>query len=353
MERVNRNSGVGVGLVVAVGLTFAAGCGEGPAAPTATDPSAARRAAASTPSGYVTQGRTLQGRTLQGRTLQGRTLQGTALAGVTVAGAAVAGLTLDGTAFVGTVNGQVLRGQDFVGAVFQEVAEDGAASELLVQDIAPDPADPSGATLLYQLLSRDPVTGAAGGACQADASGDARALPLAGTWDESGAFHDSASTFSFACVKGVLAKCARWGYKPWQVLAGRSLRDYHQACTRMARADYCGDGSSATQDGTVVDIYDDLHIQERAPGGGLLFDAAWTTGGAYCISKERWLTVQNLLSLSCRLRFVNLSLLSLQQSPVASDDLCLLKRQDLSRSAVHMDNRSGINVDIGINLRLF
>lgn len=291
MERVNRNSGVGAGLVVAVGLTFAAGCGEGPAAPTATDPSAARRAAASTPSGYVTQGRTLQGRTLQGRTLQGRTLQGTALAGVTVAGAAVTGLTLEGTAFVGTVNGQVLRGQDFVGAVFQEVAEGGAAAELLVQDIAPDPADPSGATLLYQLLSRDPVTGAAGGACQADTSGDARALPLAGTWDESGAFHDSASTFSFACVKGVLAKCARWGYKPWQALAGRSLREYHQACTRMARADYCGDGVPHTVDGNLIEFGDSLGLHHlNASASGWRREATWAPEGARCIDQPRLAT---------------------------------------------------------------
>jgi ferredoxin len=40
-----------------------------------------------------------------------------------------------------------------------------------------------------------------------------------------------------------------------------SLQDHHQACTRMARADYCGDGVPWTVPGTAIDIYDHLYPQ--------------------------------------------------------------------------------------------
>lgn len=332
-------------VAITTALAWLCACGapgSGAESPNAKPPGAAAPARSQT-AGLVTQGRTLQG-----RTLQGRTLQGTALAGVTVGGAAVAGLTLSGTSFSGTIDGRLISGRDFIGAVFQEVTPDGAIATVQIRDIAPDPQDPSGQRLLYALWSEDPQHQQSGPACQPDPSGDQRALPLRGTWDERGDFTDSAGTFSFACTAGVLAKCARWGYEPWATRDGVPLRDHHQACTRLARADYCGDGTPSTQDGTLIDIYDGLGIQQRDPSPLLLFDGAWTPQGAYCMSKERWLTLQNVLSLSCRLRFVNLGLLNLlEPSPVSSADVCVLKRTELSRDQVLIDNRAGINVGLG------
>jgi hypothetical protein len=53
---------------------------------------------------------------------------------------------------------------------------------------------------------------------------------------------------------------------------------------RALRADYCGDGTPYTVDGTLVNLYDNA---------GLQFDtvdwdpeAAWTPDGAACISKK-------------------------------------------------------------------
>ena len=56
--------------------------------------------------------------------------------------------------------------------------------------------------------------------------------------------------FSVTCTSGVIGKCVRAGYKPWKTAAdGRPMWDYHQACTRLIRADYCGDGRTHTRDG--------------------------------------------------------------------------------------------------------
>ena len=59
-----------------------------------------------------------------------------------------------------------------------------------------------------------------------------------------------------------------------------SLADYHQACTRMLRADYCGDGTPHTVDGTLINIYDGIGIQRDTDDWA--FEAEWTTTGARC-----------------------------------------------------------------------
>ena len=63
------------------------------------------------------------------------------------------------------------------------------------------------------------------------------------------------------CSAGVVAKCMRWGYSPYgdHDQAG----DRFNACLRMARADYCGDGVATTRDGTSINVFDTLGIQTR------------------------------------------------------------------------------------------
>lgn len=95
------------------------------------------------------------------------------------------------------------------------------------------------------------------------------AFALAGTWDATGKHAASSARFTFACTTGTIAKCTRWGYRPWASatmndhVTTASLADYHQACVRAATADYCANGHSFTQDGTLVDIYD---YQGSGPG---------------------------------------------------------------------------------------
>lgn len=111
-----------------------------------------------------------------------------------------------------------------------------------------------------------------------------RAVPMSGTWDAQGGRHDSATQFSFACNGGVAVKCSNWGYKPW-VNGAR-----HQACTRLGRADYCGQGQSHTFEGTPIDVYDPVGIN-AAVTGPAYFEGAWTQSGALCLSKLRWQTL--------------------------------------------------------------
>lgn len=101
-----------------------------------------------------------------------------------------------------------------------------------------------------------------------------------GSWAPSGD-HASGGGVTVACVEGAIAKCALWGYAPWSV----GERE-HAACTRMVRADYCGDAASWTRDGTPIDVTDVEQVQTLA--GGMRFEAGWDEGGAVCVRETRW-----------------------------------------------------------------
>ncbi|MBK6923027.1 MAG: hypothetical protein IPH07_36910 [Deltaproteobacteria bacterium] len=105
-----------------------------------------------------------------------------------------------------------------------------------------------------------------------------------GRWDERGAPHFDAAELTYACKSGVIAKCVAWGYAPWEVGA-----ELHQSCTRLARADYCGDGKPWTLEGTRIDVYDTLGVQQPVHDPEMSFEAAWGPRGALCVAEARWL----------------------------------------------------------------
>jgi hypothetical protein len=108
-------------------------------------------------------------------------------------------------------------------------------------------------------------------------------FPVSGSWTQDGR-HIPGSKFLLACTAGAIGKCIRFGYKPWKVGPhGERLWDYHQACTRMIRADYCGDGHSWTHNGTEIDLYDHIGINRRRPDETMSFEAAWGGQGAVCV----------------------------------------------------------------------
>jgi hypothetical protein len=135
-----------------------------------------------------------------------------------------------------------------------------------------------------------------------------RAIPVAGHWNDcQGAGCGGKSSpdgFTLGCTDvGAVAKCVqRFGYKPWAWVAEsaggtshmQSLAPYHEACVRMVRADYCGDGVSHTEPTgiTYIDDWDNLGVQTQTPaftdgGAGFRFEAAWTPRGAYCVNLSR------------------------------------------------------------------
>ena len=65
------------------------------------------------------------------------------------------------------------------------------------------------------------------------------------------------------------------------------LRDVYNACIRMVRADYCGNGTPTTKDGQRIDIYDDLGIQTHENETAMDFEAGWSADGAVCVRHIR------------------------------------------------------------------
>jgi hypothetical protein len=151
----------------------------------------------------------------------------------------------------------------------------------------------TGHTFLYTLEQLLPQSTTWRPACPADADRRRVAIPVAAVWDDHGDRSESTTQFTFGCTTGVIAKCYRWGYRPWVTGFG-DLVAMHQTCTRLARADYCGNGHPNTHDGTEVNVWDTLPapgpIQQKAlVVPPMLFEAGWNTGGAVCLSHARWL----------------------------------------------------------------
>ncbi|HEY8207944.1 MAG TPA: ADYC domain-containing protein [Myxococcaceae bacterium] len=191
------------------------------------------------------------------------------------------------------LEGGRLVGEGVVGSVLRGVDGDGQQTEVAICGAEPSREDPR--MVWYQIQAWNPVARQWENPCAA--AGDVvspRAMAMAGTWDEAGGHHDEPRRMTFACETGALSKCALWGYAPWASRDGRSLADAHQACTRMVRADYCGNGQSHTSEGTMIDYYDPLGINQRttvASQGGnpaeASFEAAWTPDGAGCLARTR------------------------------------------------------------------
>ena len=121
--------------------------------------------------------------------------------------------------------------------------------------------------------------------CEPDPQGEGWAIPLHGHMGEDGHFEPDPRKLTLTCTSGVLGKCLRAGYRFWDPDA-QALQRF-QACTRLYRADYCGDGQGWTADGTLIDVYDDAGVQSPEPGSDLTFEAGWSPAGAVCVHHTR------------------------------------------------------------------
>jgi hypothetical protein len=242
------------------------------------------------------QGTALQGIVLQGMQTQGMTLHGFEFAGATLNGAALVNFRLQNGELMGDQNALV-NAHLFADAQNKTVhPPQNAVVEYRITDIVPEDAihDPTqtGATFLYTLEQNVDGTGSWQSACPVDSDGRRAAIALADVWDDKGNRNASAPWFTLGCTTGVIAECYRWGYRPWVTGYG-DLTITHWTCTRLARADYCGDGVSHTVDGTLINVWDNLGapgpIQARgSTPPGMSFEAAWDQNGALCFSHARW-----------------------------------------------------------------
>lgn len=179
-----------------------------------------------------------------------------------------------------------LKGEAIAGTTLTTLDEQGRPLSLHIREVEIDPDDPDQEIYLYTLFYQNAASQWQN-LCQPDRFGVAKAIPLAGQWDKTGAHLDNGQ-ITFACTNSVQAKCVRLGYKPWKTVNGQSLRQYHQACTRMLRADYCGNGVAHTREGTPIDVYDRLNIQQPTADSGMSFEAAWSPEGAVWLSRTRY-----------------------------------------------------------------
>ncbi len=117
--------------------------------------------------------------------------------------------------------------------------------------------------------------------------------------DRAGGWRTSADEFNFACRGSSVAKCVELGYAQHlekedeknekkaseDELPKAKAQAYHQACVRMMRADYCGDGESHTEAGVLLRHWD---RRGKAPDiEGWDFEAGWDEHGATCIDDLR------------------------------------------------------------------
>jgi hypothetical protein len=176
-----------------------------------------------------------------------------------------------------TDSGRVLSGSQLVGMRLPAATTDGKTVWLTIASFEPVEDDPELARygLEYQGQSL----------CENGATG----LFVSGVWDATGARSERTTSAgleidaTFSCPIGVIAKCVLWGYRPWAQDPA-----LHQACTRMARADYCGDGVPHTRNGTLIDMFDGIGIQQRAGAEGFSFEAGWGPDGAVCVREPRY-----------------------------------------------------------------
>lgn len=176
------------------------------------------------------------------------------------------------------------------GTVIKAFSDTGQALQFRIDSVETDARDQDGDVRLYGVSVRNPKSRVWESYCSPDVEGRRLAIPVQGAWDARGDAVPGTGQITFACTSGAIAKCIRFGYKPWKTYHGVSLRPYHAACMRMVRADYCGDGRPHTMDGTQIDMWDGLGIQQRdqKPGHPEVFEAAWSPAGAAYLNVPRW-----------------------------------------------------------------
>ncbi|MEZ4448307.1 MAG: ADYC domain-containing protein [Nannocystaceae bacterium] len=182
----------------------------------------------------------------------------------------------------------VRSGSDLIGArLYFEVVEGGVDRTRTVKVADVTPPGPTTSVWLYDLDVRD-EDGAYEPLCTDGEGARTQAIVIEDLWDADSGDRVRplpSGAVTFACLGAALAKCVQWGHVPWESVDGVNLADHHQACTRAVRADYCGDGTPHTTDGTEIHILDLLGIETPAEGE-IATEAEWGPDGATCVDLD-------------------------------------------------------------------
>ncbi len=234
-----------------------------------------------------------EGMSINGMSINGMSINGMSINGMSINGMSINGMSINGGELSGVrSDGQPVAGGALVGATLNGTLSNGGSLAVRI-DSATRLSGANNDVWAYGVSYAQgggwvPLCGTSGGA-------PVLAVPLAGTWDlgvgpKGGSWSPSSTSFTFACRGAALAKCVELGYKPWQTAGGVSMRDHHQACTRMLRADYCGNGQPGTINGWQINLYDNVGVQADTEGGNeWVFEARWSPSGAMCVGEYRLL----------------------------------------------------------------
>jgi hypothetical protein len=193
-----------------------------------------------------------------------------------------------------TANGATVDGLQLAGRTVV-VGQSGAEQRFRIVGVQRDPRQPD---LLLHEVEALGADGAWRNACLPDADGQRLLVFIAGYFTPGGEHVPDPKRVSVSCTMGVQAKCLRNGYRYWDDRRGAGTGEpLYQACTRMFRADYGGDGDGWTRNGTPIDLYDVYGIQHPEPASDLEFEAAWGPGGALCVNHTRVADRINLATL--------------------------------------------------------
>jgi hypothetical protein len=193
------------------------------------------------------------------------------------------GLSATGTPIGISLSGAPLAGADLVGSTWTGRVSDGTTLSLRL-DAAMQGTGNNADVWSYKISAL--VQSAWQPLCLDSAGNPNFVDSVSGTWNYAqgvpggGAYNPNNSDFTIACRGSAIAKCVELGYKPW---LGHELQ--LAACVRALRADYCGDGTPFTVNGTIINIFDNVGIQ--ADAADWIPEAAWTSDGATCVSKKK------------------------------------------------------------------
>jgi ADYC domain len=206
----------------------------------------------------------------------------------------------EGTAFrVELSDGSVLYSPDLVGAVLGiELGE--RIVRLRIDAVERDATIRDNIVWLHSFSVEQPDSSWQN-LCKPPLDGRAQGFPLAGRTRGNGTLDTSdKKPFSLVCSSSVQAKCVRFGYAPWaQAPDGASLQPAFDACVTMLRADYAGNNSPTTREGTRIDVSDRWNIRAiRGEDSEYAFEAGWDANGAVCVHHPRILENISLANLS-------------------------------------------------------
>ncbi|WP_400765964.1 ADYC domain-containing protein [Methylosinus sporium] len=203
-------------------------------------------------------------------------------------------LDVEGTQFKATLSdGRVLYSPDLVGATLT-IAGAGGETKIRIEAVEPDPGDnaraaaPSSEVLLHTFSYRTPE-GEWKNLCDPGPDGRRQGFPLAGRARRDGTIAPAEpGVFELTCTGGAQGKCVRFGYHPWKTRDGApTARALYDACVRLVRADYAGDGEGTTRNGQPIDIYDLVGVQSPGNDPAHEFEAGFSPEGAVCVRHVR------------------------------------------------------------------